>query len=232
MRFLARHWSEILFSGMAILLGIAGLIIAIIGLNISNESDKTLKDTNDTLNLTSKTLQDVSTTQQERSKVLQDVNKTMPETNKTLQDVNKTMKETNETLRDVNTLLNTLETRTQNAEETSISIWYSWNLLSVTNIDFIKERQVQAAHTTPPYVEQLTSTEFKTTLEGRGLLTPEQIQKIIGLIEKDKNTSESQVILSLGIDKLNLQAKTHNVSIDVIIGVVASYTQEQKHKTP
>ncbi len=137
--------------------------------------------------------------------------------------------ETSKILQDVSTQLNVLEIRTQDVAETAIWSWYAWNLLSETRMDFIKERQQQAGNSDPPYVEPLTSNDFKTTNEGRKLLTSEQMQKVIGLVEKNKNIPENQVILTLGIDKLNLQAKTHGVSLDIIIGVVASYTQEQKH---
>lgn len=157
------------------------------------------------------------------SKTLQDVIKTT--------DTIKTTQERSKKLEDMYTQLNKLETRTENIEDKIIYTWYSWSLFSIKGPDFIKERQELAANSEPRYIESSTSNKFKTTPEGRALLTTEQMEKVKSLIEKDKSILESQVILELGIEKLWLQAKTHKVSLDIIIGVVASYTQEVKQET-
>ena len=91
--------------------------------------------------------------------------------------------------------------------------------------------QSMATNQNPRLLEPLPQDKFELTEEGRNLIGTDDMQRIIGIVEDDRDVAVNVVLLKFGVERIYLNAKDKGVKFEAMIGVFASYVLEIK-QTP
>ncbi len=137
----------------------------------------------------------------------------------------------NQELKRTADILDDVQQRTEVVAERTEVTFAVWSLWAVNWPDYIQACKLWAANQNPRLLEPLPQNEYKLTEEGRNLVSTDDMQRIIGIVEDERDVAVNVALLKFGVERLYQRAEDRGVEFEAFVGVFTGYVEEIKQQS-